>query len=128
MLFIKIFLAILCSLQFYIVFESTCQFLFKNFIFSWVKIALQCCVRFCCTTMQITHNYTFVTSLLSLSPLLPSCLSSSSKSTRLGFLCYIAASHQLSILHMVVYIHRLRYREWTCGLSGGRREWDEWRK
>lgn len=20
-----------------------------------------------------------------------------------------------------------RYKEWTCGLSGGRREWNEWR-
>ena len=21
-----------------------------------------------------------------------------------------------------------RYKEWTCGHSGGRREWDEWKK
>ena len=102
---------------------------FKNiFIFNCMKIALQSCVGFCCTTVQITNNYTFTTSLLSLSPLLPSHLSSSSKNTRLGSLCYMAASHQLSILHMVVYIRRLRYREWACGLSGGWREWDEWRK
>ena len=23
---------------------------------------------------------------------------------------------------------RFRYREWTCGHSGGRKEWDKWRK
>ena len=32
-------------------------------------MALQCCDGFCHTTMQINHNYTHVTSLLSLPPL-----------------------------------------------------------
>ena len=29
-----------------------------KFIFNWRKIALQCCVGFCHTTMRISHNYT----------------------------------------------------------------------
>ena len=35
-------------------------------LFHWRKIALQCCGSFCYTTMQISHNYTCITSLLSL--------------------------------------------------------------
>ena len=35
-------------------------------IFHWGKIALQCCDSFFHTTMQISHNYTCITSLLSL--------------------------------------------------------------
>ena len=74
--------------------------------FNWRKIILQHCVGFCHTTMQINHNHAYITSLLSISPFPPSHSSRSSDSLRLGSLCYIATSHQLSILHMVVYICR----------------------
>ena len=70
--------------------------------FNWRKITLQCCVGFCYTTTQISHNYTYITSLLSLPPLPPSHPSRSSQSTQLGSLCYIATSHQLPILYMVI--------------------------
>ena len=59
---------------------------------------------------NMNHNtiYIYIPYLLSLPspPLLslPPCHPSrSSQSTRLGILCYTAASHQLSILHVVVY-------------------------
>ena len=41
---------------------------FLKFIFNWRKIALQYHDGLCCTTMQISHNYTYITSLLSLPP------------------------------------------------------------
>ena len=82
--------------------------------------------------MQISHNYTYITSLSSLPPLPDP---RSSQSTRLGSLCYTATSHQLSLLHMAAYIckmvlmslfvgkeWRCRYRELACGHSGGRKE------
>ena len=48
--------------------------------------------------------YIYIPSILHLPPLPPSYPSRSSQSARLGPLCYLATSHQLSILHMVVYI------------------------
>ena len=65
------------------------------------KIALQCCVGFCHTTMQLTHNYTYTTSLLNLPPFPSPYPSRSSQSTRLGSLCLKTTSCQLSILHMI---------------------------
>ena len=76
--------------------------LFLNLFFSWRKIALQC-ICFCCTTPWISHNYTYILSLLSLSLLPSSHPSRILQSTRLGSLCYIATSHWLSILRMIVY-------------------------
>ena len=65
-------------------------------------MALQWCVGFCHVTTQISHNYTYITFLLSLPVLPPSYPSKSSQSAKLGSLCYTATSHQLSILHMAV--------------------------
>ena len=72
-------------------------------IFIWGKIALQCCVGFCCMTTQINHNYTFITSCLSLH-YLPKSHPCRSSDVRLGSLCYIITFHQLSILQRVVYM------------------------
>ena len=72
-------------------------FLFLNSCFNWRKIALQCCVGFCLTTMWISHNYTYIPFVLNLLPCPSSHLSESSQSTRLSSLCYTAASHQLSV-------------------------------
>ena len=61
---------------------------------------MQGCVGFCCI-MQISYNYTYITSLLSLPPFPLPHSSRSLQNTRLGSLCYTATSHQLSVLHMV---------------------------
>ena len=54
-------------------------------------------------SFQINYMYTYIPSLLNilLNPL-PFHSSRSSQSTKLSSLCYTAASHQLSVLHMVV--------------------------
>ena len=44
------------------------RILFLNLFFNWRKTALQCCVGFCHTTTQTSHNYTYITSILSLRP------------------------------------------------------------
>ena len=44
--------------------------IFLNLFFNWRKIAWQCCDGFCRTTTWIIHNYTYITSLLSLPPLM----------------------------------------------------------
>ena len=72
-------------------------------IIYWNTIALQC-VSFCCTSVNQLHVY--------ISPLLqrprshptPSHPSRSSQSTKLSSFCCTAASHQLSVSHMVVCI------------------------
>ena len=74
---------------------------FLNLCFNQRKTAAQCGVGFCHLRTRISHNDAHSPSFLSLSPprLHPS---GSSQSTRLGSQGYIAASHQLSILHVVV--------------------------
>ena len=52
----------------------------------------------------ISYMYTYIPSLLNLPSHPPSQPSMSSQSTELSSLCFIAASHWLSILHMVVCI------------------------
>ena len=46
------------------------------------------------TTMQFSHNYTYIPSLANFPPLPTTHLSRSSQSSRLGSLCYTATSHQ----------------------------------
>ena len=58
----------------------------------------------CSSMLCISHNYTYISSFLSLLPLLPFHPSRSSQSMRLASLCYTATSHQISILYRVVYI------------------------
>ena len=55
------------SILIYFFFFYICLF---TLIFHWRKIALQCCDSSCHTTVQTSHNYTFITSLLSLPPFL----------------------------------------------------------
>ena len=81
-------------------------FIFFKYLY-WSIITLHCCVSCRCTTKWINYTYTYIP----ISP--PSCVSLPpslshpsrwSQSTELISLCYVAASHQLSILHLVVYI------------------------
>ena len=83
------------SIFFFFQVESLLTYLF----FNWRKIALQFCEDFCHTTMQISHNYTYMASLLS-----PYSTPLGHQNARLGSPCYIENSHQLPILHMVVCI------------------------
>ena len=65
---------------------------------------LQCSVGFCHKTTWISHNYTHVPFFLNLHLLRPFYPSRPSPRARRGSLCYIAASHQLSVLHMLVCV------------------------
>ena len=90
-------------------FSIRCKFLvlegsfYETYKYSHFYILLLQYADFCCATMWINHNYTDIPSLCAF--LLSSSHSSRSlQSARLGFLCYTATSHQLSILHSIVYI------------------------
>ena len=54
---------------------------------------------------SVNQLYAYTPSLLSLLPPPPSYRSTSLQSAELSSLCYRAGSHQLSILHVVVYIY-----------------------
>ena len=73
----------------------------------WSIIALQWCVSFCFIIKWIRHTYTYIPIAPPTCISLPCSLSNPSRwsqSTELISLCYVAASHYLSILHSVVYI------------------------
>ena len=73
----------------------------------WSIIALQWCVSLCFITKWISYTYTYIPISPPSSVSLPPSLSHHSRwsqSTKLISLCYVAASHGLSILHLVVYI------------------------
>ena len=55
---------------------------------------------------EAEQQCTYIHSLWSLPHLPPSHSSTSPQSVRLDSVCYKATSHQLSILHMIVYIHQ----------------------
>ena len=61
-------------------------------------------VCFCYTVTQISSNRTYIPSLLRLPPLLPTHPSRSSSSTGLDSRCHITVSHQLFVLHRIMYI------------------------
>ena len=75
---------------------------FNVFIFNWRIIALQYCLGFCHTSTWIRHRYTYVPSLLTLSP--TSHPSELLQSPSLSSLSHMANSHWLFILHTVVYM------------------------
>ena len=75
----------------------------------WSIIASQYCVSFCCTTKRISHMHTHVPISAPSWASFPSSLphpSRSLQSPELTSPCSAAASHQLIILHSVVYICR----------------------
>ena len=85
--------------------SSSSFFIFNIFIGS--IIVLQWCISFCCITKWISYTYTYIP----ITP--PSCISLPhslshpsrwSQSTKPISLCYVAASHYISILYLVMYI------------------------
>ena len=76
--------------------------LFCLFICNWRIVVLQRCVGFCCTTVWISHKYVYIPSILESPPMQPLWVVTECQP---GFpMLYIAASHYLSVLHMVVCI------------------------
>ena len=74
------------------------------------------CFKISCLFLWITwisHNYTYITSLVGLHPLHTCPPSRSSQSTRLASLNYTETSHHLFILHIMVYICQCYFNFWT---------------
>ena len=77
--------------------------------------------------MWISHNYVYLPSFFSLTPLLPRHPSRSSQNTILGSLCYTATSHQLSISLMITPVLRPPHaKTWLIGKdSDAGRHWGQ---
>ena len=76
------------------------------FVFNWKIITLQYCVGFCHTTW-ICHKYAYIPSILNFPPTpqpTPPYPSRLWQSSGLSFPCYTPNAHQLSILHIVMYM------------------------
>ena len=99
---------VLCSIHFLplekaekLLIHGDCM-LYHCFSSPKVPTCFSFCVGFCCTIMWISRKYTYLPSIMSLPPTPSMCRWS--QSTELSSLCYTAASRQVSILPMVVYI------------------------
>ena len=81
-------------------------FYFFKFIFNWRIIVLQYCVGFCHTSVWISHRPTHVSFLLNLPATFHPILIplGCHKAPDLSYLHYVANSHWLSILCMVIYV------------------------
>ena len=75
--------------------------------FNWWKSALQFCVCFCCTTIQISHHYIFINIYYVYSPSLlnppPFPPSHPSRSSQAG-LPVLFSNFPLSVLHMLMLL------------------------
>ena len=69
---------------------------FFKFIFNWRIIALYCCIGFCCTTMQISHNHVYIPALGGLPSAAPASHPSRlSQSTAPGWTPCVTEEHRL---------------------------------
>ena len=88
-------------------------FFFKNFIFNWRVIALQCCVGFCHTSTWIRHRHTYVLSLLNVPRTshhipphpTPFYWARVSQSTWFELLA-LYSKFTLAVLHMVIHMFK----------------------
>ena len=76
--------------------------LFMDLFYYWSMIALQNCVSFCCTKKWISSMHIYILLPLGLSSPHPTPLGHHRAPSWAP--CVTTASHQLSVLHMVMYV------------------------